>query len=141
MTRTLKPLVPTGDRDSKPWWEALSRHELTVQRCDHCAHLRWPARAMCNQCGGFEWTWVPTSGRGSVVSWIVNRHHFSPAFPSPYVVVAVRLDEQDDLVLPGSWDGSPEGDGLRIGLPVTVGFEDVEEATGATGAFLHWSPA
>src|SRR5690606_20702017 len=106
--------LPTPDRDSRPWWEALSRHELALQRCDACATWRWPARAMCGRCGSFDLTWEPTGGRGAIASWVVNHHSFSAAFASPYAVVTVRLDEQPDLLLVGSFRG--EIAELAVGL-------------------------
>jgi uncharacterized protein len=68
---------------------------------------------------------TPVSGRGTIASWIVNHHRFSAAFDSPYVVVLVRLDEQDDLVIPGGWFGPEEGSGLAVGISVMAGFLDV----------------
>src|SRR5437870_106855 len=114
--------LPYPDRDSRPWWEALARHELILQRCDECAAWRWPARAICGRCGSLAWRWVPASGRGVVASWIVNHHAFNSAFPSPYVVLLVRLEEQDDLLLPGAYAGDPAGSDLAVGLPLVVTF-------------------
>ena len=90
--------------------------------------------------------WEPATGRGTVASWIVNHHSFVPRVPSPYVVVLVRLDEQDDILMPGGWDGPGDGTGLTIGLPVEVGYDDVA-VDGDTGpsqeavALLRWRPA
>jgi uncharacterized OB-fold protein len=119
--------MSTGaDRDSQPWWEALGRGELLLQVCGACRTFRWPPRAMCNRCGSLDWGWQAACGRGAVASWIVNRHAFLPGFDAPYVVVLVRLEEQDDLLLPGGWAGSRDGDDLRIGLPVVAGFDQDE---------------
>src|SRR5581483_1309903 len=101
--------LPYPDRDSRPWWEALARRELILQRCGSCGAFRWPARAICNRCGSLEADWAAASGRATVASWIVNHHSFSPAFASPYVVVLARLEEQDDLLLPGGYGGDPLG--------------------------------
>ena len=122
-------VLPTPDRDSAPWWEALGHHELTLQRCDDCGALRWPPRELCNRCGSLAWRWVPASGRGTVASWIVNHHAFGSGAggrPAPYVVVLVRLDDQADILIPGGWDGAPDGTDLHAGLPVVAGFDDVE---------------
>jgi uncharacterized OB-fold protein len=141
------PEVPAGrprpvpDRDSRPWWAALARHELVLQACGQCGAWRWPPRALCNRCGSLAWEWKAASGRGAVASWIVNHHGFSDAFGSPYVVVLVRLDEQDDLLLPGSWSGAPDGHGLRIDLPVAAAFEDVAGDGGRDAVtLLGWRP-
>ena len=60
--------IPQPERDSQAWWDAVARHELSVQQCAACKRLRWPARALCNRCGSFDWAWAPVSGRGRVVT-------------------------------------------------------------------------
>ena len=122
-------ILPTPDRDSAPWWDALGHHELTLQQCDGCGTLRWPPRELCNRCGSLDWKWVAATGRGTVASWIVNHHPFGAgagARPAPYVVVLVRLEDQDDILIPGGWAGAHDGSDLRVGLPVAAGFEDVD---------------
>jgi uncharacterized protein len=133
------PRLPLVDRDSREWWEALARHELVLQRCDDCATWRWPARAICNRCGSFAWAWQPISGRGTIVSWVVNHHAFSAAFASPYAVVTVRLAEQDDVAVVGSWRA--DIDALRIDLPVVARFDDVPVPEGDPPVtLLAWAP-
>ena len=139
MSAAPRPL-PAKERDSLPWWEALARHEMVLQRCRGCELWRWPPREICNRCGSMDWGWEPISGRGAVVSWIVNHHSFSEACESPYVVLAVRLAEQDDIVMYGSWTGPGDGAGLRVDLPVTASFDDVTSGDDPV-TLLQWSPA
>jgi uncharacterized protein len=61
---------------------------------------------------------------GRVASWIVNLYPFFPGIQVPSVVVMVGLEDAEDLLVPGGWAGAPDGWGLRIGLPVQVGFEE-----------------
>ena len=131
----IDPRLPTPDRDSQAWWDALARHEFVLQRCDGCQTWRWPPREICNRCGSFDSTWTPASGLGSVTAWVVNKNAFLPGFEIPYVVINVRLDEQEDCKLLGSFRGPSEA--LRAGLRVRAVFEDVGE--GAT--LLGWEPA
>jgi uncharacterized OB-fold protein len=133
---------PAVDKDSAPWWEALARHQLVLARCAGCGAWRWPPRAICGRCGSLEWRWEPASGRGTVASWIVNRHGFGGAFPLPSTVLLVRLDDQDDLLVPGGWAGAPDGADLAVGLPVRVGFEDVPaDEHGDAVTLLRWEVA
>ena len=125
--------APTPDRDGQPWWDALARHELVVQRCTACGRRRWPPRALCGACGALEWDWLTTSGRASVVSWVVNHHAFGDAFPLPYVVVTGVLDEQDDILIPAGFDGDRSA--LAVGMPLVAGFDDAGPFTA-----LVWSP-
>jgi len=125
--------VPHADRDSAPWWEALTRHELLMPRCAQCRAWRFPPRAICNRCGSFDHAWEPLSGSGTVASWIVNHHAFSADFVPPYAVVTVRLDDQDDVLVVGSFNGAI--DDLATGLPVRAVFDDVVDGV----TLLSWS--
>ncbi|MFC6885384.1 Zn-ribbon domain-containing OB-fold protein [Actinomadura yumaensis] len=145
---------PEPDRDSAPWWEAVRRHELTVQRCEGCGTLRFPARAVCNRCRSRASAWVPALGTARVYSWIVNHQVFmrSMADEVPFPVLLVRLDDglggggndgqPDDLMMYGGLVGA-DPSVLRPGLPVEAVFTDVEEADGAGGAMtlVQWRPA
>jgi uncharacterized OB-fold protein len=124
--------LPHPDRDSAPWWDALARHELLVQRCRACGAWRFPPRAICNRCASFDVEWAPISGRGTVAWWVVNHHPFSDDFTTPYAVVTVRLDEQDDVLVIGSYRGDVAD--IRAGLPVRAVFDDA--ASGVT--LLSW---
>ena len=141
--RAARP-VPAMDRDSRPWWQALAEHRLLLPRCAACGAWRWPPREMCGRCGSFEWTWEPASGRGTVASWIVNHHTFSVDIPSPYVVLTVRLDEQDDLLLVGSLDRGtgaepgPADAGLALGAPVEATYLDCTGSDASTFTLLCW---
>jgi len=128
---------PVSDADSAPWWGALQERRLLIQQCQDCQRLRWPARAMCNDCGSIHGTWVPATGSGTIASWTVT-HPPGPT-ADPYVVVVVRLDDQDDIFLPGFVDGPTDGLGLCIGMPVEVGFDEVEVGNDGWGlVVLHW---
>jgi len=63
---------------------------------------------------------------------VVNHHPFSDEFTTPYAVVTVRLDEQDDMLVIGSYRGDVAG--IRAGLPVRASFDDA--APGVT--LLSW---
>ncbi len=129
--------VPHADRDSLPWWEALARHEFVLQRCARCASWRWPARAICNRCGSFEWEWQPASGNATVASWVVTRHAFLPGFEAPYAVLTVRLAEQQDILLIGGLSGPADDPGLAIGAAVTADYLDIAGAD-PPRTLLNW---
>jgi hypothetical protein len=127
--------LPHPDRDSAPWWEALARHELLVPRCRACGTWRFPPRAICNRCTSFDVEWAPAGGRGTVAWWVVNHHPFTDDFLTPYAVVTVRLDEQDDVLVIGSYRGDLGA--LDTDLPVRAVFDDVEPGV----TLLAWEPA
>lgn len=129
---------PALDRDSRPWWEALARHELVLQRCDECGRWRWPPRAICGWCGSLGWRWCAASGQAEVASWVVTHHAFNPAWPTPYVVVLARLVEQEDLLVPGAFAGTVDDPALAVGRPLVVEYEDVAGAGGDGFTVLRW---
>jgi uncharacterized protein len=130
------PPSPSPDADSAPFWAGLHRHELLVQRCDKCAALQFPFRPACSRCLAALPGTVPVSGRGTVLSWIVSHRVFHPAFADrvPYTTVLVRLAEQDDLLMYGTWLGAqpPQAEGV----PVVARFADHDDFT-----LVEWEPA
>jgi len=115
-----KPL-PHPDRDSEPYWKALSQGRFQLQRCGSCNALRWPPRALCNRCVGFEFEWVDVATTGRIVSWTRTHQVFAPAYRGevPYTTVAVALDAQEDISMIGGWstDRDPRaGETVRIRL-------------------------
>jgi uncharacterized OB-fold protein len=83
----------------------------------------------------FDVEWAAVSGRGTVAWWVVNHHPFTDEFVTPYAVVTVRLDEQDDVLVIGSYRGDLGA--LGAGLPVRAVFDDVEPGV----TLLAWEPA
>ncbi|MCO6006477.1 OB-fold domain-containing protein [Actinoallomurus purpureus] len=128
---------PQVDRDSVPWWEAVRRHELLVQKCGGCGTLRFPPRAICGRCRARESGWVPIEGTGRVASWIVCHQVFMRAFADevPYAVLHVRLDDAEDLFMYGDLT---EGDPAEVtaGMPVEAVFTDVDEDL----TLVRWRP-
>ena len=120
------PFAPVPDRDSQPYWDALARGELRLQRCDLCRALRWPARAICNRCQSFDHHWEPCDGAARVVSWIRTHQVFAPALRDavPYRVVQVALEAQNDLLLIGAWlsDREPRA-GESVEMQIVEGVE------------------
>jgi uncharacterized OB-fold protein len=114
-----KPL-PAVTEDGAPYWEACRHGELRAQRCTACGHLRWPR---CLAEGG---DWTALSGRGTVYSFIVVHRPQHPAFfeDAPYNVAIVEVEEGIRLHA-NVVECTP--DELRVGLPVEVVFERVND--------------
>lgn len=130
------PLLPGPDQDTRPFWEHLRAHELRVQRCDGCGHLRFPPRPVCPACRSFEATWTQLSGRGTIWSHVLVHGPVLPAFDRsvPYPVVVVELDEAPHLRMvgnvvaePGAAIDSVPPEAVAIGTPVEVAFEDLTD--------------
>jgi uncharacterized OB-fold protein len=119
----LKPL-PHLDEENRPWWEALKRHELYLQKCRDCGATRYYPRAQCPECLSPRTQWLRASGRGKVYTFTVTNQNQAPGFREslPYVMAYVELDEGLKL-LTNIVDCRPEQ--VRIGMPVEAVYEDV----------------
>lgn len=94
-----------------------------VQRCGGCgAHLFIP-RSFCPVCRSTDLSWVPTGGRGAIVTYTVVGRAQTPAFTTPYVVAVVRLDEGCEMMT-NIVDCTP--DEVTIGAPVEVSWLPVD---------------
>jgi uncharacterized OB-fold protein len=109
-----------------PFWDALRRHELVVQRCDACGRLRFVPSERCRHCGSPSATWVPVSGNATVYTYSIVHRAPTPAYQTeaPYAIAYVELAEGPrmptrlvDLDL----------DAVEIGMPVRVVFHDVDD--------------
>lgn len=126
--------LPTPDRDSAPYWAALAQGRLVLQRCRSCGRWTWPPRPICSGCHGDDLAWEEASGTGEVYSWVVTHQPYGAdlAREVPYTVALVRLDEQDDILVPGRFVG---GGDLYQGLRVRATTERVSDEVG----LLHWT--
>lgn len=99
---------------------ALADGRLTFQRCEDCANAWLPPREHCPRCLSANWAWQEASGRARVISWVVYRRAYHPAFAErvPYNVVIVELDEGPRLISNViDIDGA---EGLAIDAPLTL---------------------
>ncbi len=112
---------PARDRDTTPFWEAQDRHELCFQRCAQCGHVRYPVGPLCPECRSFDFEWSQSSGKGVIYSYTVVRHQTHPAFPAPYTVLLVELEEGPRLI---AQLRAPEGAAFGVGTRVSIAWED-----------------
>ncbi|GAA2902302.1 hypothetical protein GCM10010517_68190 [Streptosporangium fragile] len=125
---------PVADRDSAEWWARTAAGEFSVQRCDSCGTLRFPARAYCHRCRTRGWRWQPVAPAGRVESWIVSHQPFLPGATEPYVVVMVRLADAPECVMYGNWRGARPP---AAGEPVRAHFTVVDDGL----SLIDWAPA
>ena len=125
MTEYLKPL-PFPDAETRPYWEWAKKHELRMQRCRDCGHVRFPPALLCARCLSENDEWVQLSGRGTVFSWIVVHQSQHPAFnaDTPYNVTIVELEEGPRLHTTIIGCANHE---ICIGIPVEVVFDRIND--------------
>jgi uncharacterized protein len=133
---TERRTVPVADRDSLPYWAALAAGRFVLQRCAQCGRWTWPPRPICSGCHGDQLTWEAPSGTGTVYSWVVTHQPYAPDLARivPYTIALVRIDEQDDILIPGRFVSEGK---IHQGLPVRAVAEPVSEEVGV----LNWEPA
>lgn len=127
MSGRLGPL-PVPGPDDAPYWEALERGVLVLQRCAACGTARHPPRPRCGRCASGEHRWEAASGRGTVHSFTVVRYpaNHELADAVPYVVALVELDEGPRLI---SNVVEMEPDRVAIDQRVRVRFDEVAPGT------------
>lgn len=120
-------LKASRDDDNRPFWEAVDRHELVLQRCSACNHYLQPPRPMCPKCRSMDTLeWVPSAGRGTIYSYVnftTDRMAY-PAMKVPYSVVLAEMEEGVRLVA-NMIDCEP--DEVEIGMPIEVVFDDIAD--------------
>lgn len=120
------PQVALDYQDSEPFWASSRAHALELQRCDDCGRFRYYPGTVCHYCGSDRYTWAPISGRGTVYSYTVLERAKGNPFEEdlPIAIVLVTLEEGpvmlSDLV-------DYEDDDLRIGLPVTIDYDEIDD--------------
>jgi uncharacterized OB-fold protein len=129
-------VVPeTADHDTGGFFAAAAREELAICACAACGHVLHPPRAYCAQCGSWDTTWRTVSGRGRLYTWTTVEHQAHRAFPVPYTIVLVELEDAPGTRLVGYLPGRPD---LSADMPMRVWFEPVDDEAGIR--LPQWAP-
>ena len=84
---------PVVDPETRPYWDAAERGELTVPHCRACNQPFWYPRGFCPRCGGTDLEWPVVAGEGVVYSFSVVRRAAEPwGSHTPFVLAYVALD-------------------------------------------------
>ena len=130
----VRPVPVTDDRDTGGFFEAAGRHELVVRVCDGCGQALHLPRAYCGSCGSWDGSWRPSAGRGRLASWTTVTHQVHAAFPVPYTIVLVELEDFPGVRLIGRIPGAAE---LVPDQPMEVWFEQVGDGV----TVPQWRPS
>ena len=97
--------------------------ELRIQRCNACGRYYFYPRPFCSYCASRGRGVATVSGRGRLVSYIINYRPLPPAAPDrPQIIALVELEEGPRL-LTNLVGAAPEPGTCRSTLPVHVEFE------------------
>jgi len=118
-------LVPVADDiDTGGHFQAARQHQIAIRRCNGCDAVLHVPVAYCRSCGSWDGRWESVAGRATLYSWTVVEHQVHSAYPVPYTVVVVDLDDLPGTHLLGRLDGAP---GLRAGQPMEAWFEHLTD--------------
>lgn len=121
----MRPL-PLLTADNEFFWTSGQDGRLRFRRCRVCRSYQHPIGPVCRTCGSSELEPEAVSGKGVVVGFTVNHHQWSPAFPPPYVIAMVAIDEDPRVRLTTNLvDVDP--DEVAVGQAVEVRFEHLED--------------
>jgi uncharacterized OB-fold protein len=116
-------LEPVPTPDTLPYWQAALEGRLAIQACNTCKRYFFYPRSGCPNCGSTDVEWRDVSGRGRLISYVINHKPLPPADPKePQINALIELDEGVRMVsnLVGV---PPEPDMLPLGSEVTVDFD------------------
>ncbi len=118
--------LPLVDDLNASYWRAGADGVLRFQQCCSCDALLHPPQPICRYCHGQDLGVAEVSGLGTVVGVTVNHQPWDPAFPPPFVVASVAIDEDPRVrVVTNLVDVDP--DEVAVGRRVRVRFEPAED--------------
>lgn len=117
---------PKIDALNRGFWDAARAGTLTIQRCDNCQDQHFPGSPVCPKCLSEKQSWVPVSGRATLLSWVRFHRAYWEGFRAdlPYLVALVGLEE-GPMLMTSIVDASPED--LTIGMKLEVVFDKVDD--------------
>ncbi len=86
--------APVPTPETQPFWDAAQREELHLQQCNSCSRHYFYPRPFCPYCFSGDVAWVRVSGRGTLLSYVIN-HRPLPGWEdeAPYAIAVVQLEE------------------------------------------------
>ncbi len=119
--------LPKPTPETRPYWDALRKHELHLQRCGACNEAYFYPRNFCPNCLSSDVAWFQASGRGRLHTFtIVHVTGPNPVLPVPYVLAMIELEEGPCLMsnLVGV---EPDPSSLWCEMLVQIEYADVTE--------------
>lgn len=133
MVESVAPLPVVNDPDTGGFWRAAQLGQVAICVCANCGAVLHLPRGHCRQCRSWTVEWKPVAPTARLVSWTVAEHQVHPAFPTPYTVVLVELDDAPEVRLAGYLPGRPA---LAAGLPMTAEFVNRNDEV----TLVNWLP-
>lgn len=116
-------MLPEVTAESRAFWTGGFDQELRIYRCQACRSWIHPPVGACWRCRSRDVGPEVASGRAKVAAYSINHHPWFPAFPPPYVVAAVELDEDPSVRLTTCLVDC-DVDQVEVGMAVEVVFDE-----------------
>ncbi len=110
---------PTPNPETQEFWDAASKGELLLKKCEDCGNYHYYPRAVCPHCFSDKTTWVKASGTGEIYTYSVMKRS-----KIPYAIAYVTVDEGVKLM---TNIVDADLDALAIGQKVKVVFKPSED--------------
>lgn len=118
------PPIPFRYKDYEQYWQGLDSGTPVLQKCSDCNAWCQPPQPVCPECLSLNKSWEPITGKGTVYSWVIYHESSDPAFPAPYAVVLVELEEGIRIV--GNLV-DVTSDKIEVGMSVEVFVEELSD--------------
>jgi uncharacterized OB-fold protein len=118
--------LPAITAENAFFWRAGAAGVLRFMRCQACGHYIHPPLPICPLCKSREVRDEPVSGKGSVLTFTINRQVWEQGLEAPYVIAIVGIDEQSGLRLTTNIINCGS-DAVFIGMRVRVLFDHRED--------------
>lgn len=114
--------VPRSTPETEPFWAGVAAGELRLQRCADCSRYYFYPRPFCRHCQSRNVSWHPVSGRGRLVSYVIN-HRPAPEVAAQSPIIALVELEEGPRMLSLIVGVDPDPALLPLDAPVLVDFE------------------
>jgi uncharacterized OB-fold protein len=118
--------LPALTAENAFFWRAGELGVLKFMRCQACARYVHPPLPICPVCKSREVRAEAVSGRGTILTYTINRQIWEPGLEAPYVIAIVELDEQSGLRLTTNIVNC-DIQAVAIGMRVRVLFEPCQD--------------
>jgi uncharacterized protein len=116
-------IIPTPTPETAPYWAAATAGRLSIQRCRACGRHYFYPQSFCPRCQSADVEWTDVSGRGRLISYVINYRPFPcTGTGAPQVIALVELEEGVRM-LTNIVDSPAEPEALPLDAPVSVAFE------------------
>jgi uncharacterized OB-fold protein len=119
-------ILPEVTTESREFWTGGFDNELRIYRCNNCGKWFHPPVGACFRCRSRDVAPAVASGKATVAAFTINQHPWLPAFPPPYIIAMVELDDEPDVRLT-TCIVDCEIDAVSVGMPVEVVFEEHDD--------------